>query len=257
MMRILSWNLQTGISAAGQAVIPQQCRWLRQANADLLALQEVDLPLLAALRQSLPEYYWHFAAGRSGWLDGYHQALGNAIGTRLPFGSVEARVLPQVATQARQHMARSALRLAVASTPPLTLICTHLEYHCADQRRAQLLDLQRWQREAIGLQAYASQATHGFYQAAAWPEATLLCGDLNLPHGGDEHGWLLRQGWHEATTVHPPLTCGLFDTRQWPQGPHCRDFMLANAALRPRLGRLWADEQVDMSDHQPLFLELQ
>ncbi|MCD8547622.1 MAG: endonuclease/exonuclease/phosphatase family protein [Aeromonadaceae bacterium] len=256
MIRLLSWNMQAGVSAYGEPVAQAQSLWLRRNGTELLALQEIDLPLLSLLQEQLPHYHWHFAPARSGWIDGRWQTLGNAIATRLPFGSVEARVLPQPHTRAARHMPRSALMLAINEPQPFTLITTHLEYHCPQQRQIQLQDLQLWHQGAVAQQRYASLATEGFYQAAAWPSPLLLCGDLNLPWGSAEYQWLLEQGWIDAGGEQPPLTCGVFDKRQWPEGPHCRDYMLANAELAPRLGRLWSDTHNPLSDHQPLFLEL-
>lgn len=43
---------------------------------------------------------------------------------------------------------------------------------------------------------------------------------------------------------------------QWPQGPHCRDFIFVSAGLARQVRRIEVDTETLASDHQPIMVEL-
>ncbi|WP_374350997.1 endonuclease/exonuclease/phosphatase family protein [Chitinimonas sp.] len=262
-MRIVSWNIQQGRDAAGQPASEAQWVAMRDYDATLLLLQEVDSAYLAGLQAALPDYRWTFAPALD-WFDshGQRQQFGNAIGSRLPLAQVRAHRLPQPATTAPRHMPRSALQVVVR-TPDgwLNVITTHLEYHCALQRAAQLAALRALFAEcaaAADTLAPLPDLASDLYQPLPLSSRVLLGGDLNCAAGSMEYASALDiADWQVAQSAAGyPRSCGVHNHAQWPEGAHCRDYFLLGPGLAPAGYRLWADEATALSDHQPLFLEL-
>ena len=50
---------------------------------------------------------------------------------------------------------------------------------------------------------------------------------------------------------HKP-TCGIFDRKSWPEGPHCRDFFFVAGDCAQEIESIDVDVETDASDHQPL-----
>jgi endonuclease/exonuclease/phosphatase family metal-dependent hydrolase len=98
------------------------------------------------------------------------------------------------------------------------------------------------------------------------PVSALYCGDFNAAPGDAVHALMtspLPSGaaLHDAWSVfrpdapHPPTT-GIFDRKQWPQGPHARDYFFVTADLAARIAEVEVDVETDQSDHQPVILRL-
>jgi endonuclease/exonuclease/phosphatase family metal-dependent hydrolase len=95
----------------------------------------------------------------------------------------------------------------------------------------------------------------------------ILCGDFNLETDSAEYRMLVAPFDDEPPALadawtalygdkrHDP-TCGLFDSKQWPQGPHCRDYFFVTDDLAERLERVSVDMESQASDHQPILLRL-
>jgi exonuclease III len=48
----------------------------------------------------------------------------------------------------------------------------------------------------------------------------------------------------------------LHDVKQWPDGPHCRDFFFITNDLVDTVQKIEVNTETAASDHQPVWLEL-
>lgn len=67
--------------------------------------------------------------------------------------------------------------------------------------------------------------------------------------------------WCDAWPIaHPgqphPMTLGVHDRQQWPDGAQCFDFFFVSPDLAGRVRRFEVEARTDASDHQPMLLEL-
>lgn len=282
-MHLITWNIQWGKGCDGIVDLKRIVDTaLALAPADILCFQEVaanfpaldggkgeDQPaLLAAL---LEGYEAVFAAG----VDirapgGGRRRFGNLVLSRLPVLQSGAHLLPRPAELGGRSMQRLALEVVVAAPfGPLRVVTTHLEYHSARHRAAQVERLRDIHREVAqrALRPDAADRSEGPYHSVPCPATAVLCGDFNLAPEDPLHA-RLQDGFDDNTPsfqdawaiLHPgephPPTCGIGDAEQWPEGPHCRDFLFVTADLAPRVTRLVVDERTTASDHQPLLLTL-
>mgnify|MGYP003476904881 CR=1 FL=1 len=93
------------------------------------------------------------------------------------------------------------------------------------------------------------------------PASLVLCGDFNLAPDDAEYRQLfqapLMDAWRSVRPGEPdPLTTGLFDRVQWPNGGHCRDYFAVTPDVARRVAQVEMDAATDASDHQPLRLLL-
>ena len=287
MTTILSWNIQAGRGVDGRVDLARIARTIRAlADADVICLQEVESrgsggpgddaasvrgDQFETLQDLFPGYTAVIGAGiervETDAVSMYR--FGNLVLSRLPILSVFRHLLPQPATPGTRHMPRQATEVTVRlPSGPLRVVTTHLEYHSAVHRRGQIERLRELHTEV------AEQARHpgvaedtGPYARIARPPSAVLCGDFNMESDSEEYAALLTpfdggapdlmDAWSALYPGRPhDPTCGVFDHRQWPAGPHCRDFFLVTEALQPRLRSLRVDLRTDASDHQPVVLVL-
>ncbi len=247
-------------------------------DADVFCFQEVshgfpdhdggqDQP--AMLASLLPGYWPIFRPAVEKVGDGGRlQVFGNMILSRLPVLEIASHRLPWPATDSRS-MQRQALEVLVQGPEGvLRVITTHLEYHSEIHRKAQIERLRTIheegeRRKAIGFEDHS----YGAYRTSPEPIGTIICGDFNL--GPDEPLYqdILKPfapeipSFHDVWTIargptpHPPTT-GVADFKQWPQGPHCRDYIFITQNLTGNVKTVRVDIETTASDHQPLALEL-
>jgi endonuclease/exonuclease/phosphatase family metal-dependent hydrolase len=200
--------------------------------------------------------------------NGRLQVFGNMILSRLPVLQITSHMLPWPATPCRS-MQRQALEVVVqTSFGALRVITTHLEYHSEIHREAQIRYLRAIHEDGEKRAQIAFEdRSDGSYRTTSWPVGTLFCGDFNL--GPDEQLYLdiqkpfstgvrsLLDAWtiSHGQTPHAPTT-GVADFKQWPQGPHCRDYFFLTENLAERVRQVRVDVETTASDHQPLMLEL-
>jgi endonuclease/exonuclease/phosphatase family metal-dependent hydrolase len=159
---------------------------------------------------------------------------------------------------------------AVLAVPsgPLRVLTTHLEYYSAIQRAAQIERLRELQVEAsghMGLPERPRQAGKPFEPRPRGTRA-VLCGDFNCsasdpmierlqePEGATP---LWCDAWPLAHPGQPhPMTLGVHDREQWPDGAQCFDFFFVSRDLANCVRRFEVDGRTDASDHQPMLLEL-
>ncbi|HEY5719426.1 MAG TPA: endonuclease/exonuclease/phosphatase family protein [Gammaproteobacteria bacterium] len=285
MTTLLSWNIQAGTGVDGHPDLARTVRTISAlADADVICLQEVERHVphagagaddqLDALARAFPahaavfgaclERAGHDAAGTPG-----SYQFGNLVLSRLPVASVFRHPLPQPAVPGVRNMPRQATELTLlAPWGPLRVVTTHLEYHSAPQRLAQVARLRELHAEVAALArepgAPLAQGPYARYPRAA---SAVICGDFNLEPGAAEYRALLAPfadgapGLADAWDLlhrgqpHAP-TCGVFDLAQWPMGAHCRDFFFVTDDLEPRLRGFRVDLDTAASDHQPIVLEL-
>lgn len=270
-MRVVSWNIQAAQGCDGRNSMADILALLHAQNADVICLQEVARHLpehgntdqLDTIRQYFagftpvwaPGFSWQHPEGRS--------EFGNLTLVRSTL-LVDARthLLPAPVSSEHLQMPRTAAEVVVTSASlMLRIFNTHLAFHCAQERREQLvyLSAQKTRAEQQALRR-APAGSKSSYRQPPSPAGVLLCGDLNLTPDSDDYQFLLAQGWLDSWHIchgdqtHAP-TCGVFDKHQWPEGPHCRDFGLLNHAAALSVTDIDAEQTCDASDHQPLILE--
>ena len=108
---------------------------------------------------------------------------------------------------------------------------------------------------------FPKQIGEGNYQEGYLATARILCGDFNLVPDSAHYRFMVQSDWTDAwqqchaDQAHLP-TCGIFDSSQWSEGPHCRDYFWLSHELASRIANMSVDTEADLSDHQPIFLEV-
>ncbi len=270
MISVLSWNIQFGLGVDGRIDLARIARVATAlGDADVLCFQEVSSGFAefdhgadqaAQLAALFPSHAPVFApAVERG--PAPRRRFGNMILSRLPILDVAAHALPRPGDGRVIHMQRQALELSIAvGAATLRIVTTHLEFHSLTQRRAQADRLAALETEWTGNHATPPLPGKGPYGALPPSLGTVLCGDFNFERDESSYAALSAQfteTWPalHGVTPHAP-TCGVHDAKQWPAGPHARDFFFVSPRLAPRLRRLVVDTVTDASDHQPLLLTL-
>ena len=283
MMIILSWNIQNGKGTDGVISLKRIANVINDmCDPDIICLQEISrhLPLgengitpdqIAEISDLFPGYATIFGAAVEVNSNGAvpRWQFGNATLTRLPIFSVFHHALPQPAEGGMRHMARQATEITVATTKRrLRVINTHLEFHSARQRLAQIERLRDLHEEIVsGVQTPPKNDLTGPYQSFSRPKDCIICGDFNMETDFNEYGAMLapladaKTFFHDAWQIvhddrpHDP-TCGVHDHDQWPQGSHCRDFFFVTDEIAHAAQEVSVDTQTNASDHQPLILRI-
>lgn len=283
-MKLLSWNIQQGRGVDGVVSLARIANEVKQSQADIVCLQEVSrgFPVAydkqsqgpdqcAELEGLLADYTLVFGTGvsLSATQGSSRLEFGNAILSRWDIASMENHPLPWPNDlQAKKTMRRTAID-AVIATPVgyLRVISSHLEYHSVRQRQSQL-------RYLLSMKVAADKRSRDGiacseespYNLPPMPSETVICGDFNmLPFGLEYNEFLaapspevrnLLDAWCELNPgkAHPG-TCGIFDAQQWPEGPHCRDFVFVSGGLSRTATEFQVDQKTASSDHQPTLVE--
>ena len=283
MTVILSWNIQNGKGVDGVISLERIARVITDmSDPDIICLQEVSRHLrlvgtdeapdqVAELQALFPGYEVVFGAAVEANRDGGRPRwqFGNATLTRLPVLSVFHHQLPQPPASGVRHMPRQAIEMNVAAGQgSLRVFNTHLEYHCENQRLAQIARLRALHTEIVANGSTPpSHDAEGSYQFLDRPEACIVCGDFNMEVDLVAYQSMLApmtsglapfvDAWcrlyHDRP--HEP-TCGVHDFEQWPQGPHCRDFFFVSGGVSHAVKEVSVNIETAASDHQPLVLTI-
>lgn len=284
-MKLVSWNIQWSRGVDG-TVSPQRivddARAL--ADFDVLCLQEVaaNFPALAGSRGE--DQFDAFARLLPGFTpvaapavdvaaaDGTRRLFGNMLLSRYPVLRVLRHQLPWPLEPDAISMPRILIE-ATLDTPlgPIVVMNTHLEYHSAAQRGAQIEALRRIHRDNCTRAAGSRVQDHSGspYHAFAATRRAILTGDFNLRPEDPLHARLqapfdddgadvprLVDTWQHLHGNKPrPHNVGLYDRAQWPEAFAC-DFIFASEDLLPRVRAFRVDGETRASDHQPQLLEL-
>lgn len=278
-MQLVTWNIQWGLGCDGKVDLERIVSTARSlCDADVFCFQEIsrgfptqdggeDQP--AILASLLPGYHPVFRpAVELTDAEGNVQVFGNMILSRLPVLQVTNHMLPWPADEVRS-MQRQALEAVVAASfGPVRVTTCHLEYHSVPQRAAQIERMRQLHEEAT-LRGRLSfrDTSNGPYRTIPAPVGAIICGDFNLEPDDPLYeamqkpflstapsfrdAWTLRHGH----APHAP-TAGIGDIQQWPQGPHCRDFIFVSEGLSERVADVRVDVETTASDHQPVSLTL-
>jgi endonuclease/exonuclease/phosphatase family metal-dependent hydrolase len=282
MTHILTWNIQWGLGTDGRLDLARIAAVISAMDRpDVLCLQEIGRHMPGAggeaidqareLAALFPGMEWVFGAAveRAGSAGQPRQRFGNMILSRLPILQAFRHPLPQPADGAVKHMPRQATEVVVAAPfGPLRVVTTHLEYHSETQRLAQVERLRALHAEiAANVRTPGVQPAEGPYAAPPRPVASVVCGDFNMVPDDAVYRATnapfadgtppLIDAWRHAHRDRPhAATCGIFDKEQWPQGPHCRDFLFVTPGIAARITAIDVDQKTSASDHQPVLLRL-
>jgi endonuclease/exonuclease/phosphatase family metal-dependent hydrolase len=277
-MRLMTWNIQCGKGCDGVTDLARIVAVAREmSDADVFCFQEVsssfskldgDTDQSAQLAALLPDYLPVFrpaietidSAGR------LHR-FGNMTLSRLPVLQIANHLLPWPGAGATRSMRRHALEVTVqAAFGALRIVNTHLEYHAASHREAQIARLLDLQQEASTSPKTSVSEHNEPYGSQTVAASSLLCGDFNFDVSDPQHalidqsarpGLNYRDAWTVCHSGQPRSpTCGLYDRAQWANGPDCRDFIFTTEDLTSRIRRIEVNSETAASDHQPVLIEL-
>src|SRR5262245_43581768 len=277
-MKLITWNIQFGVGIDGRndlARIIAEAR--RIADFDVLCLQEVadSFPELkdnrgedqfAGIAGLLPGYAAVAGVGVDVPApDGRRKRFGNMLLSRLPVGQVLRHALPWEADAAKS-MPRLLIE-AVVTAPfgPLRVMTTHLEYYSARLRAAQVEGIRDVHRLASARAVQPPLAADGPFRP--WPatRSAILTADFNMRNTDPAYARLLApfeagalplvDSWalRHPGVPHPHSFC-IYDQRY--EQPHCCDCIFVTEDLAPRVSNVFFDTVTQVSDHQPVLIEL-
>jgi endonuclease/exonuclease/phosphatase family metal-dependent hydrolase len=283
VISIVTWNVQYGWGADEVLDLDRIATTIRaMADADVICLQELsrhdpelddgagaDQAAFFSARFFQYEPYFGAALDRAGSTRSRRRQFGNMILSRLPLLEVRSFPLPQPAEPGIRHMRRVAIEAIVAAPGgPLRIATTHMEFHSAAHRMAQVDALRAIHQEACANAASPPlDPGEGVYKVVPRPPVALVCGDFNFVVDDPAYARMtapfadgtppLRDAWRvrHGARPHDP-TCGIYDHAQWPQGAHARDFFFVSDVLADRIREVAVDTQTNASDHQPVLLVL-
>lgn len=281
---ILSWNIQNGLGTDGKRSLERIASVIdAMGRPEVICLQEVSrsMPLdadvtppdqVAELCALFSEYQAVFGVALDMRVSETNQTAqyGNLILSRLPVLSSFCHPLPQPIHPGVKQMPRQVTEITVdtGNGQLLRVMTTHLEFHSQRQRLAQVGAIRSTHEQIVACNLDAPAYTpSGPYQRLNRASLAVICGDLNCLPDSEELKELvaasahpeaqLREVWQamHPANEHPP-TCGIFDRKQWTEGPHCRDYFVASADLIPRCQAMVTNTQSNASDHQPICLTI-
>ena len=274
-MRILSWNIQSGLGCDGIRDIERTVSYINANDPpDVICLQEVARFIPEYCTAGQADQLQLIADGLSGynpvWGTGMRwgqpekpaQEFGNLTLTRSPILDSRVYPLPMPPPNGKPQLPRIATEVTLpTANGPLRLQNAHIAFHNRDETRLQVEYICRLQEWAERSKAHPPARRGGAYANRFRTDAAILCGDLNftpqdpcyaaLADSRFSDSWCLRHPRRQ----HQP-TCGVFDTDTWPDGPHCRDYFWISSSLAPLVSDIQVDLRVNLSDHQPVTLDL-
>ena len=243
---------------------------------EVLCLQEVSRndpetangsDQLSELQKLFPNYEIFYGASqnRSGGKDGGRRQFGNLILTRRSPLQVLHHLLPSPADPKARFMSRQTTEIVISTdSGALRLMNTHLEFFSEKQQLAQVQRIRDLHEEAC---AQTRESGLDFpntpFARIQRPENMVICGDFNfvsesasyrlITSAFPEHVPDLVDAWdvvHAENNRSP--TCGIFDHKQWKEGPHCRDYFFISQNLSPQVNQVSVNTETAASDHQPI-----
>jgi len=221
---------------------------------DLICLQEVsrNYPAtdngsdqVAELEKFFPEYESFFGAShdRSGGFNGGRRQFGNLVLTRHSPIQVLHHLLPSPADPKVKFMSRQTTELVIpTSSGAFRMMNTHLEFFSEKQQLSQVQRIRELHEEAcIQYNEPGLDLPNTPFESAPFPD--------KIPD--------LFDAWN---VVNPDgnrsPTCGVFDHKQWKNGPHCRDYFFLSENFLQQIQNVSVNTDTNASDHQPIRLTL-
>ena len=248
MFTLVSWNIQYGKGVDGRIDLGRIAETVHKDELpDVLCLQEISrnypstddgADQVKELEDLFPGYEPFFGAvhDRSGGKDKTRKQFGNLILTRISPVQVLHHLLPSPADPNVRFMSRQVAELVIpTNTIDLRLMTTHLEFFSEIQQLAQIERIREIHEEASWqFHRPGKDMPDTPFELLKRPEKTIICGDFNfIPDSTPYQKMTARfpekkmdliDAWrtlHKGNS-HTP-TCGIFDLKQWKNGPHCRD----------------------------------
>lgn len=281
-MELITWNIQSARGVDGVADHERIVAHARElGDFDVLCLQEVaaNFPLLgsganddgfARFAQLLPGFTAISAPAVDVLQpDGRRSLFGNLILSRYPVLRVLRHQLPWLAETGNISMPRVLIEATLA-TPlgELRVMTTHLEYHSAAQRSAQVEAIRAIHAQSCGraVGSREHRARGSPYDSGGHAVRAVLTGDFNfrpqdplharLQQASDGNAPRLLDTWpHLHPGVPHPHNVGLYDREQWPE-PFTCNFIYASEDLLPHVREVRVHAQTQASDHQPQLVRL-
>ncbi|MDP4908249.1 MAG: endonuclease/exonuclease/phosphatase family protein [Burkholderiaceae bacterium] len=282
-MKILTWNVQWFKGLDGVVDIERVLHKAREmADFDVLCMQEISVNYhaltgetpadqVARVRELLPDYEVFFAPAidELSPCGTYRQQFGNLIASRLPVRLVEHILLPDPAAEGEKNTP-SMRRVCVVCTVeapwgPVRVMTSHLEYYNATARVAQVSALREIHLRACARAARPPETIQDSpYQRKPYTMDAVLCGDFNFELDSAEHATMIQPDLLGAlinawTTLDSsksyPATFRIFDRTYGPEPVGC-DFFFVSPSMAKRVQVVSVDQQTQVSDHQPVLLEL-
>ncbi len=269
-VRVLTYNIHGWRDAHGQCDVPRLARIIRDADADIVALNEVFHPF-APDDQALPALQRLADAVAMQWAFGVAltprfafaplAAYGNAVLTRYPLLAHAGHHLPA----AEGHEQRGLLEARVLlpdGKRTLSLYVTHLDQHSEAMRMKQVAALLQWTvrdraRPHLLLGDFNALAPADFAADPAALAALAIQPELQrlTAEGLQVVQRLLQRGYTDAH-----VAAGVPEPTFPAAAPQVRiDYIWLSASLAPALRRCQRYSSVDTtaaSDHLPLLAEL-
>lgn len=277
-MRILSWNVQHGKSSDGSSDFSRTLQYIKSlGDFDVICLQE--------LARNMPEYckadqsdhllmtQQFFKEHNVVWGTGFswpahdvnldlRQEFGNISLIKSSLLDFRVHQLPRPASPGKEQMQRVAVETVIDSKiGPVSIINTHLAFHDDNENQQQVELLNRLEQERAAHHSKPKRVGIGTYQEGFLASARILCGDFNFTPANSQYRYQRDMNWVDAwqacngDDMHLP-TCGIFDAVQWSQGGHCRDYFWLSHELQSLGIEICVDTGINLSDHQPVMLEL-
>ncbi len=272
-MKILSWNIQSGLGADGiQDLYRIIDRITNQYAPDVICLQEISRNIdvyaitgqedqLETITSSVPSYSSSWgAAVRKHRPEGKVEEFGNLTLVKNGTKYDKVHALPQPPSKGALQIPRVAVEVyIVISDKLIRIINTHLAYHSSNERKMQLEYLNQLQQWAADAANSPPQTGTGAYNHTPVTPYTVMCGDFNFTPGSSDYQYMTDKGWLDGWLVKndtQPATCGIFDEKTWPEGPHCRDYFWLNNSINWKISEVVSDQTCPFSDHQPIIITL-
>ncbi len=284
-MKLITWNTQWCKGLDG-VVSPERIVQAARAlgDFDVLCLQEIsqNYPKLtedtpqdqpAELARLLPGFEVVFGAAIDEQPQGHRtrQRFGNLIASRLPILQIQHVALPSPVGPVNPHpwMPRQCTVCTVlAEWGPVRVMTTHLEYYSEIQRLAQAQALRNIHQALCDQAQYqplvAPDEVDTPYQPKPYTTDVVLCGDFNFEPQSQPYEALISSNtphpFHDAwllnnpKQLHPP-TFRLYDDTYGPDAVSC-DFCFLSDSIAPRLKSISVDTATQVSDHQPVMIEV-
>jgi endonuclease/exonuclease/phosphatase family metal-dependent hydrolase len=278
-VKLITWNIQWALGMDGRMDPSRVIDHARSmADFDVLCLQEVSDNFPELAQNDGANQFATFAAllpdftsveGIALDIAGANERrkrFGNMVLSRFPIVQVLRYTLPWEADVTR-NMPRLLLEAVVLSAiGPIRVMTTHLEYSSDKLRSAQVNSIREAHRTACDREALPREDGPGTYVRVPSSRSAILTGDFNMRPEDPTRLRILEDfesgvpgfvdAWSAAhpSQSHPPSFC-LFDQTYGPA--HCCDFIYVTSDLVPRIQAVFYDTSTQVSDHQPVLLELQ
>lgn len=277
-MKLITWNIQFGVGVDGRLDLARIIAHARSmADFDVLCLQEVADNFPDLQQGATANQFAQIAALLPGYTaidgpsvdvpdgKGGRRRFGNMMLSRYPVGRILRHAMPWV-TDGTRSMPRLLID-AVVKAPwgHVRVMTTHLEYYSARQRVGQVETIRRAVLEGRLRAGVAPVQGPGGFAPTDEATSAILTADFNMKFDNPTFQRLLERAddgasglvdaWSSLnpTEAHPFSFC-IYDQRY--DTPHCCDFILLTRDLRPRLSRVFYDAETQVSDHQPVLVEL-